>query len=180
MGFLSKWENFQPLYIFSKRHETDLRVGNAILREFVNKEAEIEERARLAKENEKAAKEAAAERVKLAFIDDRLSKAQADERDALARAARATRAPAAPVIPAVTQETEDDEEGSPEPPEPAPRPGVRNRRSARRGPVLPTEGGHVLGSRSDQGPSEPGSLVPVSSAPGEDIDAEMDEELSPL
>lgn len=163
----------------------------------MNKEAEIEERARLAKENEKAAKEAAAERVryifslvvsqtnktlqvKLAFIDDRLSKAQADERDALARAVRATRAPAAPVIPAVTQETEDDEEGSPEPPEPAPRPGVRNRRSARRGPVLPTEGGHVLGSRSEQGPSELGSSVPVSSTPGEDIDAEMDEELSPL
>jgi hypothetical protein len=67
----------------------DLKIGAAILQHFVQLETEREERAALAKKSEKAVAEAAAEKVKLAFMDDRKTKMQRDEIEKERRAARA-------------------------------------------------------------------------------------------
>jgi hypothetical protein len=97
----------------------DLQMGAAILKEYVTLETEKEERAVRAKRNEKAAHDAAAERVtplpskfsfsadniflmqvKLAFIDDRKTKEQRDEIEREQRAARALQIaqPATPTL----------------------------------------------------------------------------------
>ncbi|PPQ98568.1 hypothetical protein CVT24_004059 [Panaeolus cyanescens] len=95
MGFRPEVENFQPFYVFNPRRIEDIKIGAAMLKEYVDLETEKEERRALAKKNEKAAKEAAAERVKLAFMDDRQTKQMRDEMEKVNRDARIARAQAA-------------------------------------------------------------------------------------
>ncbi|KAL1680049.1 hypothetical protein EV122DRAFT_262995 [Schizophyllum commune] len=80
--------DFQPYYKFNPKHRHELEIGAACLREYVNRETEKAERAAEAKKNEKAAKEAAALKVKLAYMDDRQRKMELDERERVAREAR--------------------------------------------------------------------------------------------
>jgi len=89
LGFRPEVKNFQPYYTFNPRFMDDLKIGAAILQHFVQLETEREERAALAKKSEKAVAEAAAEKVKLAFMDDRKTKMQRDEIEKERRAARA-------------------------------------------------------------------------------------------
>ncbi|EKM80075.1 hypothetical protein AGABI1DRAFT_113299 [Agaricus bisporus var. burnettii JB137-S8] len=88
MGFRPEVKDFQPYYTFYPRHMDDLRLGAIILREHVNLETEKAERAARAKANEKANAAAAAEKVKLAFIDDRKTKEMKDEIERQQRLAR--------------------------------------------------------------------------------------------
>jgi len=89
LGFRPEVNNFQPYYTFNRKHIQDLQMGAALLKEYITLETEKEGRAAKAKKNEKAAHEAAAERVKLAFMDDRKTKEQRDEIEREQRAARA-------------------------------------------------------------------------------------------
>lgn len=89
MGFRPQVENFQPYYAFHKRHIDDLQVGAEILRVFITRYTEHDEREALNKKSEKAVAAAAHEKVKLAFMDDRKTKMQRDEMERQAREARA-------------------------------------------------------------------------------------------
>jgi hypothetical protein len=83
----------------------DLRIGSSILKDYINRETEKQDRAARAKKNEKASIEATAEKVnllflqyahadtnifqvKLAFMDDRKSKLLRDEMEKEQHAAR--------------------------------------------------------------------------------------------
>ncbi|KAK0453681.1 hypothetical protein EV421DRAFT_1765788 [Armillaria borealis] len=88
LGFRPEVKNFQPFYIFNPRHMESLSIGSAILKEAFDLETEKQERAARAKKEEKAVAAAAANKVKLAFIDDRKSKIEADEREKVLREAR--------------------------------------------------------------------------------------------
>ncbi|KIM46147.1 hypothetical protein M413DRAFT_305023 [Hebeloma cylindrosporum] len=92
LGFRPEVNNFQPYYTFHRKHMEDLQMGAGILKEYITLETEKQERAARAKKSEKAAHDAAAERVKLAFIDDRKTKEQRDEIEREQRAARAVQA----------------------------------------------------------------------------------------
>ncbi|KAF9652227.1 hypothetical protein BDM02DRAFT_3061714, partial [Thelephora ganbajun] len=89
LGFRPEVIDFQPYYIFHKTHWNDLLIGHAVLKEFEEREAEREQRLAKAKAEEKAAIEAQKEKTRLAFLDDRKSKIQLDERERQIRAARA-------------------------------------------------------------------------------------------
>jgi len=88
LGFRPEVQNFQPFYTFNRRHMEDLRMGNSILADYIDLETEKQERAARSKKNEKASIEAAAEKVKLAFMDDRRTKLLRDEMEKERRAAR--------------------------------------------------------------------------------------------
>ncbi|KAF8165309.1 hypothetical protein B0H34DRAFT_688679 [Crassisporium funariophilum] len=89
LGFRPEVQDFQPYYRFHRRHTDDLQIGNTVLREYLVLELEKQERAALAKKNEKATIKAAEEKVKLAFMDDRRTRMQRDEMEKEQRAARA-------------------------------------------------------------------------------------------
>lgn len=89
LGFRPEVHNFQPYYTFHRKHMEDLQMGASILKEYIALESQKQDRALTAKKNEKAAHDAAAERVKLAFMDDRKTKEQRDEIEREQRAARA-------------------------------------------------------------------------------------------
>ncbi|KAF9534289.1 hypothetical protein CPB83DRAFT_889289 [Crepidotus variabilis] len=91
MGFHPQVIDFQPFYIFNSKFMEDLKIGNEILKDYLALIDEKESRAAIAKKNEKAAKEAAAERVKLAFMDDRKIKLMRDEMERENREGRAAR-----------------------------------------------------------------------------------------
>lgn len=91
LGFRPEVENFQPYYIWNKRHLNVLRIGAAIIKEALDREVVKEEQAARKKAEEKAAKEAAVEKVKMAFYDDRKGRAEIDERERVARAAAAAK-----------------------------------------------------------------------------------------
>ncbi|KAF8655232.1 hypothetical protein AX16_003138 [Volvariella volvacea WC 439] len=92
LGFRPQVENFQPYYVFNSRRMNELKIGAAILKEHILREDEKAERAARAKQEEKAAAEAAAAKVKLAFMDDRRSKQLNDEREKELRATRSSSA----------------------------------------------------------------------------------------
>lgn len=152
MGFRPEVVEFQPYYTFNPKHRHELEIGAACLREFINRETEKTERAAVAKKNEKAAREAAALKVKLAYMDDRQRKLENDERERVAREAREQARAAAealkaanpsspPTSPrpqsemAVDEDEDDDDEDM----------GPRVRR--RKGRTMPGVG-HVLGAPS--------------------------------
>ena len=56
-------ENFQPFYIFRKRHMEDLRIGAAMIQEALDRELVKEERDQRRRAEEKAAHEAAVAKV---------------------------------------------------------------------------------------------------------------------
>ncbi|KAF8450269.1 hypothetical protein L210DRAFT_2377530 [Boletus edulis BED1] len=88
LGFRPKVTGFQSHYVFNVSKMDDLRVGAAILKETLDREMEKEGRSQRTTEEQKAAIAAAAQNVKLAFLDDRQSKARRDARDRELREAR--------------------------------------------------------------------------------------------
>ncbi|KAF9075770.1 hypothetical protein BDP27DRAFT_1211500, partial [Rhodocollybia butyracea] len=130
----------EPFFVFNPKRLSDLKLGSAMLKESLDIQEEKRARASVAKQTVQEARAEVLEKVQLAFIEDRKSKMEADERDRQARAARAERIgrgePAVPVT--VQRETgsgEDDgeDEGEGE--------GFRA-----------TGSGDVLGSAADQPP----------------------------
>ncbi|KIY71471.1 hypothetical protein CYLTODRAFT_435250 [Cylindrobasidium torrendii FP15055 ss-10] len=103
--------NFQPYYTWNPKKLQELKIGCAMIKETVTLETEKEERAKSSREAEKAAKLAAAERVRLAFMDDRRSKLQNDERERQYREGLAARKAAAKDQ-AAKQAAEQEEEDS--------------------------------------------------------------------
>lgn len=93
LGFRPEVIDFQPYYIFDKSSWNDLLIGHAVLKEFEHREAEKEQHLARARAEEKAAIEAQKEKIRLAFLDDRKSKLQSDERERELRAARAAKPP---------------------------------------------------------------------------------------
>jgi len=71
---------------------TDLRIGASILQEAVDLEASKQERLQQSRKEEKAVAAAAANNIKLAFLDDRKTKMLRDQRDRERREARAAAA----------------------------------------------------------------------------------------
>jgi len=95
LGFRPEVKDFQPYYVFHRRHMDDLRIGAAILKEYIDVETSKQERAERSKQNEKAARDAAALRVKLAYMDDRKNKELRDEMERQQRESRAAKSAAA-------------------------------------------------------------------------------------
>ncbi|GLB33843.1 putative PUB domain containing protein [Lyophyllum shimeji] len=89
LGFRPEVQNFQPFYTFNPRRMDDLRIGTAILKEFIDVENEKAERAARSKVDQKAVAAAVANQVKLAFMEDRKTKLLQDQREKEIRAARA-------------------------------------------------------------------------------------------
>ncbi|KAG8966092.1 hypothetical protein FRC03_012504 [Tulasnella sp. 419] len=92
LGFRHTVENFQPYYAWTPnvKNADGLRIGAFVLREFQVHIVEKEEREKHAKEDKEAAAKAAAEKVKLAFKEDRKTKALADQFERERREARLT------------------------------------------------------------------------------------------
>jgi len=88
LGFEPEVDNFQPFYVFKKRKMMDLRIGSSVIKEILQQENLKEEQTARARAMEKAAAEAAVAKVKLAFMDDRKSTANRDQREKELRAAR--------------------------------------------------------------------------------------------
>ncbi|KAF8195857.1 hypothetical protein K438DRAFT_2017104 [Mycena galopus ATCC 62051] len=114
LGFYPEVKDFQPYYIFNPRKKLELRIGAEILRNQLSLSSEKELRAVQGKKDEKAVAAAAAEKIKLAFEDDRKMKLLHDELEKERRAARlAEAARRAATREAGAQDTsnqEDDEE----------------------------------------------------------------------
>ncbi|KAG6899449.1 hypothetical protein C0993_010286 [Termitomyces sp. T159_Od127] len=89
LGFRPEVKDFQPYYTFNPRYMDDLRTGTALLKEFVDLELQRAERDARSKVDQKAVAAAVAQRVKLAYMDDRKSKQLKDEREKESRVARA-------------------------------------------------------------------------------------------
>ncbi|KAI6151894.1 hypothetical protein BKA82DRAFT_2906412 [Pisolithus tinctorius] len=81
LGFRAEVKDFQPYYVFNPRHRTDLRIGAAILEEVIDLEEKKQERLKRSRAEGRAAAAAAAQNVKLAFLDDRKTKALRDSRE---------------------------------------------------------------------------------------------------
>ncbi|KAK1236609.1 hypothetical protein PQX77_000161 [Marasmius sp. AFHP31] len=88
LGFRPEVEEFQPYYKFNPTHMKDLQIGSKIIGETLQIHIEKEERAASARRLEKEARAQAAEKVKLAFMDDRRAKSELDEREKELREAR--------------------------------------------------------------------------------------------
>jgi len=88
LGFYPEVRDFQPYYSFNPRRIHQLRIGADMLREALTLVSEREERAAQAKKNEKAVAEAAAEKIRLAFEDDRKRKQLNDALEKERREAR--------------------------------------------------------------------------------------------
>jgi len=94
LGFKPMVVDFQPYYVFDGfGGDVDLLVGHAVLKEFYEREAEKKQRLAKTKAEEKAAIEAQKVKTRLAFLDDRKTKMQIDERERQLRAARAAKPP---------------------------------------------------------------------------------------
>ncbi|ESK96031.1 ubx domain-containing protein 2 [Moniliophthora roreri MCA 2997] len=89
LGFRPEVEDFQPYYIFNLSRLTDLRTGSKIINDALQLHTEKEERTAAARQAEKEAREQAAEKVKLAYMDDRRAKSELDERERQRREALA-------------------------------------------------------------------------------------------
>lgn len=88
LGFRPQVKALQSYYVFNPRCMENLRVGAAILKEAIDLEIEKQGRMKRSKAEEKAAAAAAAQNIKLAFLDDRKTKALRDERERSIREAR--------------------------------------------------------------------------------------------
>ncbi|KAJ6599035.1 hypothetical protein DFH09DRAFT_1303593 [Mycena vulgaris] len=117
LGFYPEVEDFQPFYTFNPRRMDHLRIGADMLREAIALESEKQARAVQSKKEEKAVADAAAEKIRLAYEDDRKMKLLRDQlekerRDArIAAAARLAemRDSAPPETPNEDGEDEDEE-----------------------------------------------------------------------
>jgi hypothetical protein len=88
LGFRPQVTEFQLYYVFHVTKMDDVRVGAVILKEVLDRETEKEERERRNMVEQKAAVAAAAQNVKLAFLDDRRRKMMHDKRERELREAR--------------------------------------------------------------------------------------------
>ncbi|KAJ7276434.1 hypothetical protein B0H12DRAFT_1085423 [Mycena haematopus] len=117
LGFYPEVKDFQPYYTFNPRKKDSLRIGAEILRAQLDLLTDKEVRAAQAKKEEKAVAAAAAEKIRLAYEDDRKMKLLYDElekerRDArlAAAARRAAMREVAPEAASNQGEDEEDEE----------------------------------------------------------------------
>ncbi|EJD53801.1 hypothetical protein AURDEDRAFT_180209 [Auricularia subglabra TFB-10046 SS5] len=96
LGFRAEVLDFQPIYKWNPKHADELRIGAEMIREELAREDERKVFAERGKVAEKHAAKEAAEKVKLAYADDRRKKQEADrlEKERRIRAA-ASPAPAA-------------------------------------------------------------------------------------
>jgi len=88
LGFSPEVVDFQPFYTFNPRRMDNLRIGAEMLRETVALMSDKEARAAQSKKEEKAAADAAAEKIRLAYEDDRKMKLLRDELEKERRTAR--------------------------------------------------------------------------------------------
>ncbi|KAJ7771404.1 hypothetical protein DFH07DRAFT_228844 [Mycena maculata] len=88
LGFYPEVKDFQPYYTFNAKKMVNLRIGADMLREAVSLGSEKEVRAAQAKKAEKAVADAAAEKIRLAFEDDRKMKLLRDQLEKERRDAR--------------------------------------------------------------------------------------------
>ncbi|KAG9317686.1 hypothetical protein JVU11DRAFT_1898 [Chiua virens] len=88
LGFRPKVTDFQSYYAFHPSKMADLRIGAAILDEALERETAKEARTLRNREEQKAAATAAAQNVKLAFLQDRKDKMMRDERERALREIR--------------------------------------------------------------------------------------------
>ncbi|KAJ6539379.1 hypothetical protein B0H19DRAFT_1178767 [Mycena capillaripes] len=88
LGFDPEVRNFQPFYAFNPRRIQNLRIGAEMIREALAAVEEKETRAAQARKEEKAVAEAAAEKIRLAYEDDRKMKILRDELEKERRDAR--------------------------------------------------------------------------------------------
>ncbi|KAF7301676.1 Patatin-like phospholipase domain-containing protein [Mycena indigotica] len=88
LGFSPHVEDYQPVYVFNPKKLHQLKIGAELLRETLALKTEKQERELQARKNEKAVASAAAEKVRLAFEDDRKRKQLNDTLERERRAAR--------------------------------------------------------------------------------------------
>ncbi|KAJ6515862.1 hypothetical protein C8R45DRAFT_1087008 [Mycena sanguinolenta] len=88
LGFYPEVKDFQPYYTFNPRKKDNLRIGAEIIRAQLDLMADKEARAAQAKKDEKAVAAAAAEKIRLAYEDDRKMKLLHDELEKERRDAR--------------------------------------------------------------------------------------------
>ncbi|KAK7470610.1 hypothetical protein VKT23_002034 [Stygiomarasmius scandens] len=96
MGFRPEVEDFQPYYTFNPARMDDLKIGHEILKDFLDLQNKKKERAAVPTMTQKQMAQATADKVKLAFMEDRRLKQERDERERELRAIRAARSPDAP------------------------------------------------------------------------------------
>lgn len=65
---LLKVESFQPVYKFNERHREDLRLGNEVIKETLDRETAKLDREKHAKEREQQAREEAARNVPITYL----------------------------------------------------------------------------------------------------------------
>ncbi|KAJ7498889.1 hypothetical protein FB451DRAFT_13759 [Mycena latifolia] len=88
LGFHPEVEDFQPYYSFNPRRMDNLRIGADMLREAIALESDKQARAAQSKKEEKAVADAAAEKIRLAYEDDRKMKLLRDQLEKERRDAR--------------------------------------------------------------------------------------------
>ncbi|THV08517.1 hypothetical protein K435DRAFT_959075 [Dendrothele bispora CBS 962.96] len=163
LGFRPEVEDFQPYYTFNPTRMEDLKIGHAILKDFIDLQKQKKERAAIPTMTQKQVAQETAEKVKLAFMEDRRTKQERDDREKELRAIRAAQGGAA----ATTTPTESNQS--------------RNRTQRRRRHSDDDEEdirqlpgtGRVLG---DDGPAEPIAGEPPS--PPSQVHSSDDEDVS--
>ncbi|KAJ7180138.1 hypothetical protein C8R43DRAFT_1056151 [Mycena crocata] len=88
LGFFPEVRDFQPYYTFNPRKKDNLRIGADMLREALALVSEKDVRAAQSKREEKAVADAAAEKIRLAYEDDRKMKLLRDQLEKERRDAR--------------------------------------------------------------------------------------------
>ncbi|KAH9844315.1 uncharacterized protein C8Q71DRAFT_39836 [Rhodofomes roseus] len=164
MGFRPEVVDFQPFYVFNDRHKQDLEIGLAIIHEVLERELVKQERDERTKRQAKEAEEAAKEKLKRQFLDDRKSTALRGERERELREARA----AAAARRAASQ-TPDEPSSQPSSPSPAPATPRRVRMTAgtRTRPMSGT--GRTLDGRVVTAADDADGEVPPPYHPREDV-----------
>jgi len=104
LGFREHVESFQPYYLWRPTPEnvSDLRIGTFVLKEHQAKIVAKEEQSKVVKMSKKETDEDVARRVKLAFEDDRKTRAMRDQMEKQRRLAREAARANSPELPAPT------------------------------------------------------------------------------
>ncbi|KAJ7095419.1 hypothetical protein B0H15DRAFT_112395 [Mycena belliarum] len=109
LGFYPEVEDFQPYYTFNPRRMVNLRIGADMLREVIALESDKQARAVHSKKEEKAVADAAAEKIRLAYEDDRKMKLMRDQLEKERRDARIAAARRAELRDSAPQSSPDEE-----------------------------------------------------------------------
>ncbi|KAE9410556.1 hypothetical protein BT96DRAFT_381432 [Gymnopus androsaceus JB14] len=89
LGFHPEVVDFQPFFVFNPKFLSDLKIGNAMLKESLDLQDEKKARAMVVKQTVQQARAEVVQKVQLAFMEDRRAKMEADERERELREARA-------------------------------------------------------------------------------------------